>query len=66
MEDKKNSLNLNDFTLVVNIIDACTERGSFKGNELSIVAQLREKFVSFIDENNPEEQMDTTEEEKED
>jgi hypothetical protein len=60
---EQSQLSLNDFALVVNIIDACTERGAFKGNELAAIGQLREKFVAFIKANTPEEtQEETTEE----
>lgn len=56
-------LTLNDFALVVNIIDACTERGAFKGNELVSVGQLREKFVAFVKANTPEQEERAEEEE---
>ena len=55
MTEQQPQLSLNDFALVVNIIDTCTERGAFKGNELAPVGQLREKFVAFIKANTPEE-----------
>ena len=48
-------LTLNDFSMVINIIDVCAERGAFKGNELVAVGQLREKFVIFVKANTPEE-----------
>ena len=44
-------IDLNDFVTAVNIIDICTERGAFKGNELLIVGQLREKFSTFVKDN---------------
>lgn len=53
----QSNLTLNDFVIVVNIIDACTERGAFKGNELLAVGQLREKFSEFIKTNKPEEEV---------
>jgi hypothetical protein len=55
MTEQQPQLSLNDFALVVNIIDVCTERGAFKGNELAPIGQLREKFVAFIKANTPEE-----------
>jgi hypothetical protein len=55
MTEQQPQLSLNDFALVVNIIDVCTERGAFKGNELAPIGQLREKFVAFIKSNTPEE-----------
>ena len=62
MTEQQPQLSLNDFALVVNIIDVCTERGSFKGNELAPIGQLREKFVAFIKANTPEEAEETVEE----
>ena len=65
MTEQQPQLSLNDFALVVNIIDTCTERGAFKGNELAPVGQLREKFVAFIKANTPaaEDAEETTTEE---
>lgn len=47
------SLTLNDFIVVVNLIDACSKRGAFNGDELASVGQLRDRFVSFINANKP-------------
>jgi hypothetical protein len=58
-------LSLNDFALVINIIDACTERGAFKGNELATIGQLREKFAAFVKANTPETETNTEETEEE-
>jgi hypothetical protein len=55
-------LSLGDFTLAVSIIDVCTERGAFKGNELASIGQLREKFVAFIKANTPEQEVSNKEE----
>lgn len=49
----ENTINLNDMVVMVNIIDACTERGSFKGNELMTVGTLREKLANFVREHQP-------------
>ena len=38
---------------MVNIIDACTERGAFKGNELVTIGTLREKLANFVRANQP-------------
>jgi hypothetical protein len=46
-------LNLNDFIAVVNLVDVCTERGAFKGNELLAVGTIRERFSAFVKANNP-------------
>lgn len=44
-------INLNDFATVVNIIDVCTKRGAFEGNELLLIGELRKKFTTFIEQN---------------
>jgi len=56
------NINLNDMVTMVNIIDACTERGAFKGNELVTVGTLREKLANFVRVNQPTaETTETTE-----
>jgi hypothetical protein len=52
------AISLNDFIVVVSIIDACSQRGAFKGEELAAVGQLRDKFVEFIKTNTPQEKTD--------
>ena len=49
----ENNVTLQDMVTMVNIIDVCSERGAFKGNELSVVGQLREKLAAFVKENQP-------------
>lgn len=56
-------LNLNDFVTVVNVIDVCTERGAFKGNELLAVGTVRERLAAFIKANTPESAQALSEEE---
>lgn len=48
------NVTLNDMIMMVNIIDACSERGAFKGNELASVGQLREKLAAFVRANQPQ------------
>ena len=48
-------LSLNDLAVAVKIIDLCSERGSFKGDELSVVGQVRENLAQFVKANTPEE-----------
>ena len=55
------SITLNDMIMMVNIIDACSERGAFKGNELASVGTLRDKLATFVRENKPEDETETTE-----
>jgi len=52
-ETQAPSISLNDFVVVVNIIDACSQRGSFKGDELTAIGQLRDKFAEFIKAKRP-------------
>lgn len=40
---------LNDLSNVVRVIDIATERGAFKGPELSSVGGLRDKIVATLD-----------------
>jgi hypothetical protein len=64
-EETTVQLSLNDFALVIKIIDACSERGAFKGNELATIGQLREKFVAFVNANTPSEAAEQQAEETE-
>lgn len=43
-----NQLTIQDLAITVNLIDACVERGAFKGNEIYNVGQLREKLASVV------------------
>lgn len=42
---KATDLTIQDFTMMVNIIDICAERGAFKGSEFISIGQLREKLI---------------------
>ena len=41
-------ITLNDIASVVTIIDVVTTRGGFRGEELSEVGDLRNRFVAFL------------------
>jgi hypothetical protein len=56
-ETGTNNINLSDLALVVQIIDACTKRGAFEGNELVTVGQLRNKVEAFVKANLPKEEV---------
>lgn len=56
------TLNLNDLAAVVAIIDAASERGAFKGNELLNVGTTRQKFVDYVNARAPK--KDEPEEDK--
>jgi len=49
----QSNINLSDLALVVQIIDACTKRGAFEGNELVTIGQLRNKIETFVKANLP-------------
>ena len=52
-ETQTPSLNINDLLSVVKIIDACSERGAFKGNEMASVGAVRERIAEFAEANKP-------------
>lgn len=59
------NITLQDIVTVVQIIDACSERGAFKGEELSVVGQVREKFNTIVQANLPKEEVKEEEEKTE-
>jgi hypothetical protein len=50
------TINLVDLQNVLRIIDAAAERGAFKGNELSVVGQVRDKISTFLEAVLPKEE----------
>jgi hypothetical protein len=58
------NITLQDLATIVNIIDVCSQRGAFKGEELSVVGQVREKVAAIVKANTPAETaQEETEEE---
>jgi hypothetical protein len=55
------NITINDVIMMVNIIDACSERGAFKGNELASVGTLRDKLANFARANKPADENENTE-----
>ena len=45
---ENNQLTPNDISNMINIIDVCTTRGAFRGNELKNVGTVYEKMVGFL------------------
>jgi|TARA_E500000318_G_scaffold110317_1_gene125407 hypothetical protein len=41
-------LNLNDLAVVLQVIDVCSKRGAFEGNELKDVGTLRERISNYV------------------
>lgn len=55
MKDSVN-ISINDIISVVSLIDIVSSRGAFKGQELTTVGSLRDKFESFIEHNKQKEE----------
>ena len=49
------TIGVNDLEACVKIIDACAQRGAFKGEELGSVGNIRDRLSAFIDANKPAE-----------
>ena len=47
-------LTIQDLAGVVSIIDVCSARGAFKGEELAGVGRLRETFLAEVKEQQPD------------
>jgi hypothetical protein len=47
------NITINDLTSVVNIIDVCSQRGAFRGEELAAVGMLRQKFATAVNAATP-------------
>lgn len=48
MEEVSTNISVQDIELVIRIIDICSSRGAFRGEELMTIGQLREKFNDFL------------------
>ena len=72
VEQTEQSITINDFTMMVNIIDVCSKRGAFEGTELKDVGIIRSRLAEFVEYHKPKEEEDQSEldlaetEEKED
>jgi hypothetical protein len=51
--ENQTTITLNDLQIIINMIDVCTKRGAFEGNELLTVGQIREKVSAVIKLNTP-------------
>lgn len=52
-ETTEPQITLADLVDIVNLIDLCSQRGAFRGEELQAVGSLRHTIVSFIETHNP-------------
>lgn len=49
LETEAPNINLQDLQNLLHIVDVSAERGTFKGNELSSVGQVRDKLAIFLE-----------------
>ena len=47
-------ITLNDLATVVQMIDAASTRGAFRGEELAGIGMLRNKVVAYVNQNAPQ------------
>jgi len=62
-EAVKPDVSLNDFIVMVKLIDICSKRGAFEGPELKDVGTLRGRLSEFVEYHKPEESEPEPEEE---
>ena len=51
--ESKPSIEINDLVAVVQLIDVCSTRGAFRGEELATVGGLRTKLTEIVKANQP-------------
>lgn len=56
-------LTIGDFAGAIRIIDVASERGAFKGPELSSVGSIRDKYQAFVDFHTPKTEEDESNDE---
>ena len=49
----KPTIDINDIASVVQLIDVCSTRGAFRGEELATVGGLRTKLTEIVKANQP-------------
>ena len=55
-------VSINDFVVMVKLIDICSKRGAFEGPELSDVGQLRTRLAAFVEYHSPKKEEEPQEE----
>ena len=58
-------LTLNDIAAVIRVIDVISSRGGFKGEELSEVGALRDKYLAFLQAASAESESQESDEDEE-
>ena len=52
-DTSKPTIDINDLASVVQLIDVCSTRGAFRGEELAMIGGLRTKLVEIVKANQP-------------
>ncbi len=52
-QDVNVGLTINDIQLAVQLIDVVSARGAIRGDEMVVIGGLRQRFTSFLKENEP-------------
>lgn len=58
-ENTEPQLSVQQIAAVVQIIDLSSERGAFRGSELSAVGNIRDSFAAFVEFHVPKEENQT-------
>ena len=61
-ENNEPQISLADFSAALQVIDVCTQRGAFRGEELSSVGQLRDRINAFVKHHAPAKEEGAAEE----
>jgi len=59
-EQTEPQISFNQIAAVTEIIDLCSTRGAFKGQELEAVGQIRNSFAEFVSFHAPKEENPTS------
>lgn len=51
--EPKPTIDINDLAAVVQLIDVCSTRGAFRGEELAMIGGLRTKLAEIVKANQP-------------
>ena len=62
MTEENPQIGVGDLEAVIQIIDACSQRGAFKGDELASVGSVRNRIDAFVKANKPAQPTDESNE----
>tara|TARA_B100000242_G_scaffold145157_2_gene103479 strand:- start:370 stop:603 length:234 start_codon:yes stop_codon:yes gene_type:complete len=60
MTEENPQIGVGDLEAVIQIIDACSQRGAFKGDELASVGSVRNRIDAFVKANKPAQPAEET------